>query len=186
MKILGQFNLGFIIVLLDNDVFLIDQHASDEKYNYERLQHSTTIHEQNLICPQQLDISLAYEDIIITYIDIFQDNGFRFQINKDKPLGKRLSLISRPFSKNVDFGLSDILQLCMILMESPSSHIRLPKLLDMFASRACHSSVTIGQALSLSEMKKIVNHMSELDHPWNCPHGRPTLRHLFALPKQNL
>ena len=31
MEVLGQFNLGFIIAKLDNDLFIIDQHASDEK-----------------------------------------------------------------------------------------------------------------------------------------------------------
>lgn len=23
--------------------------------------------------------------------------------------------------------------------------------------------------------------MGEIDQPWNCPHGRPTMRHLFSL-----
>lgn len=32
MKILGQFNLGFIIVELDGDLYILDQHACDEKY----------------------------------------------------------------------------------------------------------------------------------------------------------
>lgn len=53
MEIIGQFNLGFIIVKLDNsncnDLFIIDQHASDEKYNFENLQHHTKIQSQRLI-----------------------------------------------------------------------------------------------------------------------------------------
>jgi DNA mismatch repair protein PMS2 len=23
--------------------------------------------------------------------------------------------------------------------------------------------------------------MAEMEHPWNCPHGRPTMRHLMSL-----
>ena len=42
MEILGQFNLGFIIAKLDNDLFIIDQHASDEKFNFEDQQRNTT------------------------------------------------------------------------------------------------------------------------------------------------
>jgi len=53
MEIIGQFNLGFIITKLPNenggDLFLIDQHASDEKYNFETLQLHTEIHTQKLI-----------------------------------------------------------------------------------------------------------------------------------------
>ncbi len=37
MQILGQFNLGFIITRLHDDLFIVDQHASDEKFNYEQL-----------------------------------------------------------------------------------------------------------------------------------------------------
>lgn len=32
MRILGQFNLGFVIAELDDDLFILDQHACDEKY----------------------------------------------------------------------------------------------------------------------------------------------------------
>jgi DNA mismatch repair protein PMS2 len=57
MRIVGQFNLGFIIAVrerqTDNDqpiedVFIIDQHASDEKYNFERLQAETIMQVQTL------------------------------------------------------------------------------------------------------------------------------------------
>ena len=38
MRVCGQFNLGFIIASLNKDLFIIDQHATDEKYNFETLQ----------------------------------------------------------------------------------------------------------------------------------------------------
>ena len=40
MEIMGQFNLGFIITKLNDDLFIVDQHATDEKYNYETLQQT--------------------------------------------------------------------------------------------------------------------------------------------------
>lgn len=49
MEIIGQFNLGFILVRLGSDLFIIDQHASDEKYNFETLQRSTSLQSQRLI-----------------------------------------------------------------------------------------------------------------------------------------
>ena len=48
MEVLGQFNLGFIIAKLDNDLFIIDQHASDEKFNQGQ-QRNTKIKSQRLI-----------------------------------------------------------------------------------------------------------------------------------------
>lgn len=49
MKIIGQFNLAFIVTQLENDLFIIDQHASDEKYNFEQLQMNTILETQALV-----------------------------------------------------------------------------------------------------------------------------------------
>ena len=47
--------------------------------------------------------------------------------------------------------------------------------------RACRTAVMIGTAMNKSQMKTILQQMSKMDQPWNCPHGRPTLRHLVNL-----
>lgn len=57
MEVLGQFNLGFIVARLHNDLFMLDQHACDEKYNFERLQRETVLNRQPLLAPQPLDLS---------------------------------------------------------------------------------------------------------------------------------
>lgn len=49
MEIIGQFNRGFIITRLNNDLFIIDQHATDEKYNFEDLQKNTVMENQALV-----------------------------------------------------------------------------------------------------------------------------------------
>ena len=58
---LAQFNLGFIIARLGNDLFIVDQHASDEKHNFERLQRSTVLNKQPLLVPQPLELSPTEE-----------------------------------------------------------------------------------------------------------------------------
>lgn len=49
MKVVGQFNLGFIITKLEDDLFIIDQHATDEIYNFETLQRTTELTSQKLV-----------------------------------------------------------------------------------------------------------------------------------------
>ncbi len=41
--------MGFIIARLGSDLFIIDQHATDEKYNFETLMKTTVIQSQRLI-----------------------------------------------------------------------------------------------------------------------------------------
>ena len=62
-----------------------------------------------------------------------------------------------------------------------NKHIRPTKVRAMFASRACRSSIMIGQNLEKKTMYNILQNLTTLDAPWNCPHGRPTMRHLFVL-----
>jgi DNA mismatch repair protein PMS2 len=49
MTVIGQFNKAFILTRLGQDMFVIDQHAADEKYNFERLQQVDKIECQGLI-----------------------------------------------------------------------------------------------------------------------------------------
>lgn len=80
---------------------------------------------------------------------------------------------------------ADIHELASMLAERDNSYgdqvVRLPKTRSMFASRACRSSVMIGDALGKTRMETIIRNLSTLERPWNCPHGRPTLRHLIDL-----
>ncbi|KAI1895982.1 hypothetical protein AGOR_G00090120 [Albula goreensis] len=181
MKIIGQFNLGFIITKLNSDIFMIDQHASDEKYNFEMLQQHTILQGQRLITPQKLHLPAVSETILIENLEIFQKNGFDFIIDEEAQVMEKVKLISLPTSKSWTFGPSDIEEMIFMLSDSPGVMCRPSRVRQMFASRACRKSVMIGTALNSAEMRKLVVHMGEMEQPWNCPHGRPTMRHLASL-----
>ncbi|XP_032053816.1 mismatch repair endonuclease PMS2 [Aythya fuligula] len=181
MEIIGQFNLGFIIAKLNSDLFIIDQHATDEKYNFEMLQQHTVLQGQKLIAPQNLNLTAVNETVLIENLEIFRKNGFDFVINEDAPVTQRVKLISLPTSKNWTFGPQDIDELIFMLSDCPGVMCRPSRVRQMFASRACRKSVMIGTALNIQEMRKLVTHMGEIEHPWNCPHGRPTMRHIVSL-----
>uniref|UniRef100_A0A8C2J9N7 Mismatch repair endonuclease PMS2 n=1 Tax=Cyprinus carpio TaxID=7962 RepID=A0A8C2J9N7_CYPCA len=181
MEIIGQFNLGFIITKLKSDLFIIDQHATDEKYNFEMLQKNTVLKGQRLIAPQSLHLPAISETVLMENLEIFRKNGFDFLIDEDAQVMERVKLVSLPTSKNWTFGPSDIEELIFMLSDSPGIMCRPSRVRQMFASRACRKSVMVGTALNTSEMKKLVLHMGEIEQPWNCPHGRPTMRHLANL-----
>ncbi|XP_062619976.1 mismatch repair endonuclease PMS2-like [Saccostrea cucullata] len=181
MEILGQFNLGFIIVKLNSDLFIVDQHATDEKYNFEMFQRHTVIQSQKLIQPQNLELTASNETILIDSLEVFKKNGFDFIIDESAPPMQRVKLTSIPVSRNWTFGKEDIEELIFMLSDCPNVMCRPSRVRQMFASRACRKSIMIGTALKKSEMKRLVCHMGEIDQPWNCPHGRPTMRHLINL-----
>mmetsp|Transcript_15990 Transcript_15990/g.40095 ORF Transcript_15990/g.40095 Transcript_15990/m.40095 type:complete len:1090 (-) Transcript_15990:65-3334(-) len=218
MQVIGQFNLGFILARCSrNHLWILDQHACDEKYNYEQLIKNTVMHQQPLIRPLPLELTPSEEACVLDHMEIFEANGFRFSFDDKAPIRHRLSLTALPHSgahegrKAVQFGPSDVSTLCSILTEGSSYDAgsggtgtdgsgmhgnnavrrhagissssdrllaRLPKAIAMFASRACRTSIMIGTALSHKEMSTVVQKLAKVDMPWNCPHGRPTMRHV--------
>ncbi|EAA33454.3 hypothetical protein GE21DRAFT_6247 [Neurospora crassa] len=211
MKIVGQFNLGFIIAVReassshslehspsqqspaattqeDDELFIIDQHASDEKYNFERLQSTTTVQSQRLVQPKPLTLTAVEEEIILEHLPALAANGFQVRVDTsgESAVGSRCQLLSLPLSRETTFGVADLEELIFLLGDNPTSSAttaipRPSKVRKMFAMRACRSSIMIGRALSRPQMEKVVRHMGEMEKPWNCPHGRPTMRHLCGL-----
>lgn len=166
MEVLGQFNLGFIIAKLNSDVFIVDQHASDEKYNFESLEKTTKLQMQPLVIPERLELSAIQEMTLIENLSVFEMNGFRFLIDESAPPGSKVRIHSKPFSKNWEFGREDIEEMIFMLDDSPNCVCRPSRIRTMLASRACRQSVMIGKPLTKKHMKKMLEHLGELDHPW--------------------
>lgn len=188
MNIVGQFNLGFIIVTRKigdkYDMFIVDQHASDEKYNFEVLQKITVFKSQRLIKPLPVELNVIDEMLVIENAALFEKNGFKLSIDENEAHGSRVQLYSLPVSKRTLFDVNDFHELLCLIKENGGMNLeslRPSKIRSMFAMRACRSSIMIGKPLAKKTMQKVVRNLSELEKPWNCPHGRPTMRHLMEL-----
>lgn len=198
MKICGQFNKGFIITRLEQDLFIVDQHAADEIYNFETLQKTGKIEKQKLLQPKYLELTASAESVLIDNLNLMEKMGYEVEVCTNRKFGNRIMITCVPMSKqsNKILNLKDIDELLFVLSEnelnpgsismssSEQSHlteIKSSSLRSLYASKACRKSVMIGDSLNMSEMRRIVNHLNEIDKPWNCPHGRPTMRHLINI-----
>lgn len=161
MEIIGQFNLGFIIVRLGSDLYIIDQHASDEKFRFEGFQKTCNIDSQPLMVPLKLDVTASAVSIIRENLSIFKRNGFDFTFGRqqdDEGLHERQNqiLLTRcPSLPNYKFEIQDVEQLISSLMEKGIHTEYIPKIRSIFASRACRSAVMIGDSLSANQMSKV-------------------------------
>ena len=205
MKVAGQFNLGFIIAVRPDrqilspstsgsrrgdELFIIDQHASDEIRNFERLSNESIIKSQPLVKPRQLELTAADEEVVMENQEIFAANGWKLfvrdedQQGKPVQVGKRCWLTEVPVSRGYvlsDGDFSELVALCQDQLGSKAHIPRPTKVRKILAMRACRSSIMIGSALTKSQMAGVLKRMSGLDKPWRCPHGRPTMRHLTKL-----
>ena len=168
---------------------------ADEKFNFERLEETTSLNKQPLIVPQPLGFSPVEELIIRNHLETFRFNGFEFTDGSDGSL----MLQAVPFSKGTMFDKDDVLELIAMIESGVTVHksgglgeggeykttLRPSKVRAMLASRACRSSIMIGKPLDVRSMAAILRNLSTLKSPWNCPHGRPTMRHLVVLPSSD-
>lgn len=165
MEVVGQFNNSFIVCRLSQDLFILDQHACDEKSNYEKLMKEIVISSQKLIkClflyvltqrPIPLELSPDQEFTIIHNQPLFSRNGFDVSISESQELGKRIHLTSLPASKKYTFSTSDFMELLGVIMETGGTMQRTPKLAQVVATQACHQSVRAGDPLSYPKMVSV-------------------------------
>lgn len=182
LRVVGQFNLGFILATLQgDDLFIIDQHASDEIFNFERLQRTTQLTRQPLLVPQSLELSPAEAQTVLHHMDMFRANGFdidevhdgKNDADDEVLVVPRLRLIAVPVSKNVTFDSGDVHELVALLDgRAPTARtpagpfgtiengiIRPAKVRSMLAMRACRSSIMIGRALDKPQARATWCHL---------------------------
>lgn len=189
LEIVGQFNKGFIVTKLKEKIYIVDQHASDEKHNYEGLLAEASYRKQKTLFP----INLASKGFSVSELLIISDNidylnSRGFGITKDET---NSNLYINHFASVLDYnyGLEDLKEIIYgkidslpISQHSCYSELNLsPKCLSFFATKACRSSIMIGDDLGHIQMKSILDNLSSLYSPWNCPHGRPTIRLIAKL-----
>jgi len=139
------------------------------------------------------------------HLEVFRMNGFGVSFDPDQVAGRRVLVRSIPHTHNKALGEEDFIALVHQLYEHPwkppkhndttaptggagsrdtwgtllAGVPRPKRVWDVLASKACRSAVMIGKGLNVYEMSQLVSRMSTLQQPWNCPHGRPTMRHLI-------
>ena len=92
---IGQFNLGFIIVqLLRDDLFIVDQHATDEKFRFEQFLEKTKAISQPLVCAQPLELDHDKKEVLLDNIKIIglEKLGLGFDTGPKVRLTKVLQL----------------------------------------------------------------------------------------------
>nr|CCC93204.1 mismatch repair protein [Trypanosoma congolense IL3000] len=178
MVVHGQFNHGFIVTSLGDNIFVIDQHAADEKFNYENLMSRYVAKPQPLISPVAVPMEPQTVDLAIDNSDELQRHGFIVRRGEDD---NRLLVHSVPVLPYEVVKPHDVMELLNQLTLYGVINRPMRCVWHSMATKACRSSIMIGTVLSEKTMRSVVSRLSELEQPWNCPHGRPTLRHIARI-----
>eukprot|EP00347_Sterkiella_histriomuscorum_P000590 403375263 len=197
LRILGQFNNGFIIGNLNqNDIFILDQHACDERLHLEKYTGSLKIDSQPLIQPIIIQYDTELYEILETYQRIFNAFGFQFEKMFWNKYQVQIKVHSLPQSNDTQFEESDFHNLVTAIRNFDTDdrtknkyitdqqifdYLMPKKIMQVLALKACRKSVMVGKKLERRQQYEIVSGLSNLKDPWICAHGRPTMRYIMDI-----
>lgn len=172
-RIIGQIFDTYWLVQMEDKLYIIDQHAAHEKVLYERIVRQIQNHQitsQLLSPPLIITLNLQEQEKMKRYLDIFQSLGFEMESFG----GRDYSIRAVPQDLFNMTGEEFFIEILDHLDENPSSQT-LSVLSDKMATMACKAAVKGNQQLSAAEVRALIDELLELENPYNCPHGRPTI-----------
>jgi len=172
-KILGLAFNTYWLIEKETSIYLLDQHAAHERVLYETIKQqvmSKSIPSQRLMFPLEVSLTPHEMHVLTENLQIFQDFGFEFD-NED---AMRILAVPLLYKGPVDSLF--FMELLDKLEDTgfKDNHVYEHKL-NMLFMTACKAAVKAGDKLSTEEAHALIKQLLELDNPFTCPHGRPTL-----------
>ena len=163
----------YIIIQIDDDMFLIDQHAAHERILYEQIKENYKNHIQNnsqlMIMPEIFNLSHKEMEFVKINIELFKETGFDIEIfgeNSIKINGVP-DIEYKVSSRNI---FLDVLDEMLTNERSTSKDVE-----ERFiATVACKAAVKAHMDLTRQEVDNLITRLLKLKNPFTCPHGRPT------------
>ena len=172
LKVLAQIFKTYILSEADNKLFLIDQHAAAERYNYEKLQREfieRKNYKKQMLIPLMFDFSVEEAAEVRNNLEKFGELGIVFEEFGDN------SYVVREFPGWIE---EDEEQMIKIIVEKVlrNNNITFNELRnDAIAMASCKMSIKANQVLTDVEMNKVISDLYECKNPFTCPHGRPII-----------
>jgi DNA mismatch repair protein MutL len=171
---------------LGAELVLVDQHAAHERIRYEMLRKRVLANGapevQDLLIPEAVHLPDGAEVAALeARLPWLQKLGFAAEIFGESSVLFR-GIPAGWGSHELKPRLRNLLERALAQPDDRASQApRSGKLLidealfERLASEACHSSVRAGDRLEREEAIALVSRLFATEHPWNCPHGRPTV-----------
>ncbi len=176
-RLIGQYLNSYMLCQIGDELVLIDQHAAHERIGFERLRSQLAadgIESQSLLFPTVLELAHREAAVLLEHLDDFTRFGFEVEA-----FGGRSFTVKSVPALVVDVDVERLIRdLAAELNEIGRSGRLSDEIERVLAVLACHSMVRANQALSQSEMQRLLKDLSVIDFGSCCPHGRPVMQRL--------
>ncbi|WP_324663507.1 DNA mismatch repair endonuclease MutL [Haloarcula sediminis] len=175
MRILGQLHDTYVVAETDDGLVLIDQHAADERVNYERLKRdfSGETTTQALADPVELELTAREAAVFDERSDALASLGFHTARTGERTVEVRTlpGVIADAAGPDI---VRDVLS-AFVGGESEAATTVEAAADELLGDLACYPSVTGNTSLTEGSVRDLLAALDDCENPYACPHGRPTV-----------
>lgn len=172
-KFIGIAFSTYIILEIDNELYILDQHAAHERIMYEKIKKNFYNNEakdsQLMLLPDIITLTHKEMDIAKANYKMFEQAGFTLEEFGDNTI----KLTGVP---NICIDLDTKELFLNILDEIDTVAVTARQEIEekFIATVACKAAVKANMALDYQEVEALMDDLLKLPNPFTCPHGRPT------------
>ncbi|MGB9951969.1 DNA mismatch repair endonuclease MutL [Haloarcula marismortui] len=178
MRILGQLADTYVVAETDDGLVLVDQHAADERVNYERLKarfegETTT---QALAEPVELELTAREAEVFDRRSDALASLGFHTARTGERTVEVRTlpGVIADAAGPDI---VRDVLGAFVAGDDEAAATVEAAAD-ELLGDLACYPSVTGNTSLTEGSVRELLAALDDCENPYACPHGRPTVIHI--------
>ncbi|TKX86164.1 DNA mismatch repair protein MutL, partial [Halorubrum sp. SS5] len=175
LRVLGQLHETYVVAEAPDGLVLIDQHAADERVNYERLKSvfADGADAQALAEPVRIELTAREAALFEEFVDDLAGIGFRAERAGDREVA--VTAVPAVFDAALD---PDLLRdaLSALVDDAAAGDEPVADAVDeLLADLACYPSVTGNTSLTEGRVVDLLDRLDACENPYACPHGRPVV-----------
>ncbi|GAB3676124.1 DNA mismatch repair endonuclease MutL [Halopiger thermotolerans] len=176
LRVLGQFDDTYLVCETPDGLALVDQHAADERVNYEHLRDAFADDPaaQALASPVELELTAAEAEAFEGYEDALERLGFYADRVDDRTIA--VTTVPAVLEETLEpENLRDVLT-SFIEGDREAGAETVDALADEFlGDLACYPSLTGNTSLTEGSVVDLLSKLDDCENPYACPHGRPVI-----------
>ena len=172
-KFIGIAFKTYIILEMNNELYIMDQHAAHERIMYEKVKKNfysdEEKHSQMLLLPDVITLTHKEMGIAKDNFDLFERAGFMLE-----EFGENTIKLSGVPEVCIDLDTKELFMETLDEINTVARTAKQEKEEKFIATVACKAAVKANMVLNVEEVENLMDKLLELPNPFTCPHGRPT------------
>ena len=172
-KFIGIVFNTYIILEIDKEMYILDQHAAHERIIYEKVKKNyysdSAKDSQMLLLPDIITLTHKEMEIAKDNFDMFRQAGFTLE-----EFGENTIKLTGVPTVCIDLDTKELFLETLDEINTVARTAKQEKEEKFIATVACKAAVKANMALTVQEVDSLMNKLLELPNPFTCPHGRPT------------